>query len=176
MAPVGEALRELARDGLIETEPGWGARVRRLDLVALRNQHILRIALECEIIRQCAERATEGQLDELEKIASELDSRVDRQADPAEVFEFDSKFHLRIAQLSGVASLVEALQANQLIRLLARGSVIAHDKKRPYREHSRLVEAMRTRDAECVERAMREHCVRSMQLQLDHFVGGDLGA
>src|SRR3990170_2843791 len=30
MAPVGEALRELSRDGLVESEPRWGTRVRRM--------------------------------------------------------------------------------------------------------------------------------------------------
>jgi len=44
------------------------------------------------------------------------------------VRELDSEFHLRIARLSGSVILVDALKANQLVRLLARGSLIAHDK------------------------------------------------
>src|SRR5262245_49496674 len=110
MAPVGEALRELNRDGLVEMEPGWGARVRRLDLDTLRNQHILRTALECEAARQCSARATEAQFDELASLAEELDQRIDTHAEPGEIYELDSKFHLRIAQLSGAASLFEGLR------------------------------------------------------------------
>jgi DNA-binding GntR family transcriptional regulator len=169
IAPVGEAFRELARDGLVEMERGWGARVRRVDLETLRNQHILRLALECEAIRQCAERASDAQIDELAEIARELDRLVERHAKPEEVFALDSQLHLRIAQLSGAASLVEALRLNQILRLLARGSVIAHRKERPYRQHSILVDAIRARDPDRAERAMREHCVRSMELQLTHY-------
>ena len=151
MAPVGEAFRELARDGLIEMEPGWGARVRRVDLESLRNQHILRVALECEAVRWCTDRATEAQVAELEQVAHKLDRMVESRAIPKkasnassqrdrhgepraipeEIFELDSHLHMRIAQLSGAASLVEALRANQILRLLARGSVIAHNKERP---------------------------------------------
>ena len=120
MAPVGAALRELNRDGLIEMEPGWGARVRRLTVETLRNQHVLRTALECEAVRHCAERATDGQLDELDVLATELDRRIDTHAGPEQVVELDSRFHLRIAQLSGASSLVDALQANQLVRMLAQ--------------------------------------------------------
>src|SRR5579871_2624006 len=152
MAPVGEAFRELAHDGLIETESGWGTRVRKLDLETLRNQHILRTALECEAIRHCAERASEAQIAELDSIAEELDRRVESHAEPSKVFELDSQLHLRIAQLSGVSSLVEAIQANQLVRLLGRGSVIAHDTPRPCRDHKRLVDAIRTRDPDAAER------------------------
>src|SRR5579862_5522885 len=131
MAPVGEALRELNRDGLIEMEPGWGARVRRLTAETLRNQHVLRTALECEAVRHCAERADEAQVDELSKLARELDRRIDTHAGPNRVYELDSQFHLRVAQLAGIASLVEALKANQLVRMLARGSLIAHALRRP---------------------------------------------
>jgi DNA-binding GntR family transcriptional regulator len=169
MAPVGEAIRELARDGLVEMEPGWGARVRRMDLDTLRSQHVLRLALECEAIRQCTLRATDAEIAELEEIADRLDRLVAQQAKPEKVFELDSKLHLRIAELSGASSLSEALKANQLTRLLSRGCVIAHTLKRPPREHSRLVEVIRSRDADRAAEAMREHCVRSMELQLEHY-------
>jgi DNA-binding GntR family transcriptional regulator len=175
MAPVGEAFRHLSRDGLIEMEPGWGARVRRLGADALRNQHILRTALECEAIRHCTERATETQLAELTQLAEELDRRIDAHAEPKQVYELDSQFHLRIAQSSGVTSLVQVLKANQLVRMLARGSLIAWRLERPPRQHLALVEAIRTRDPDRAERAMREHCVQSMELQLAHLTAADPG-
>lgn len=174
MAPVGEALRELNRDGLVEMEPGWGARVRRLDVETLRNQHILRTALECEAARQCAERATEPQFDELARLAEELDQRIDSHSEPAQIYELDSKFHLRIAQLSGAAVLFEGLRTNQLVRMLARGSRIAHANERPRRQHLALVKALRERDPQAAECAIREHCVRSMELQLAHVSISDM--
>lgn len=174
MAPVGEALRELAREGLLETEPGWGARVRQLDSDALRNQHILRTALECEAVRHCARHISETKLRELTSLAEELDQWIDSRGDWTAVSEFDSRFHLRIAQHSGVRVLVQSLRANQLVRLLARGGAIAHHVERPPRQHMLLVQAIHSRDLDAAEHAMREHCERSMQLQLAHLTMHDL--
>jgi DNA-binding GntR family transcriptional regulator len=169
IAPVGEAFRELARDGLIETETRWGTRVRRLDLETLRNQHILRMAIECEAIRQCATSILPMHLTELAAIAEDLDAAVAANRDPEEVFSFDSRFHLRLAQCSGVPLLADSLRGNQLIRLLARGCRIAHGRPSPPRQHSSVVEAIRTGDADAAERVMRAHCVHSMTVQLEFF-------
>lgn len=174
MAPVGEALRELAHDGLMEMEPGSGARVRSLDVDAVRNQHVLRTAVECEAARHCARRATERELSDLYKLAEELDRRIDGHADPPQIYQLDSKLHLRIAVLSGAATLAEVLRANQLVRLLARGSVLAHNWKKPHLQHVSLVQALQTRDPDQAERAMREHCFRSMQLQLTQMAMGGI--
>ena len=172
MAPVGEALRELSRDGLVETEPGWGTRVRKITVESLRSQHVLRTAVECESARQCCRLASDRQLSELMELSAELDRRIDSDAEPEQIHGLDSGFHLRIAELSGAPSLVEALKANQLVRMLARGSILARDVERPRRQHVQLVEAIQTRDPDCTEHAMREHCVRSMELQLSRMAAG----
>jgi len=176
MAPVGEALRELAREGLLETEPGWGARVRRLDSDELRNQHILRTAVECEAVRQCAARISPPQLEELRSLAAELDRLIDAHRDWKQASELDFRFHLRIAQLSGARALVDTLRANQLVRMLARGSAIAHQSQRPPHQHLDLVEAIGSNDPDVAERAMRAHCRRSMELQLAHLAMADAEA
>ena len=169
MAPVGEALRELSRDGLVESEPGWGTRVRKVTLEAVRSQHILRTAVECEAARQCSRIASDAQHEELMSLANELDRRIDSGAQPDRIHGLDSGFHLRIAELSGAPSLVEALKTNQLVRMLARGSVLARDVERPKHQHVHLAEAIQSRNADRAEQAMREHCLRSMELQLSRM-------
>jgi DNA-binding GntR family transcriptional regulator len=176
MAPIGEAFRELARDGLIETESRWGTRVRRLDLESIRAQHVLRTAIECEAIRQAASRGLGARGDELAEIASELDERVAAQDQPEVIFELDSRFHLELAQLSGVMLLVETLKANQLVRLLALGCRIAHRRKSPPRQHQDLLEAARSGDPDHAERVMRAHCVHSMSVQMEYFAAGGMEA
>ncbi len=176
MAPIGEAFRELARDGLIETESRWGTRVRRLDLESIRAQHLLRTAIECEAIRQAAVRGLGARGDELAAIASELDDRVAAQDHPEVIFELDSRFLLELAKLSGVTLLVETLKANQLVRLLALGCRIAHRRKSPPRQHQDLVDAARSGDPDHAERVMRAHCVHSMSVQLEHFAAGGMEA
>jgi DNA-binding GntR family transcriptional regulator len=166
MAPVGEAFRELSRDGLVEAESGWGTRVRQMTAESLKSQHVLRTAVECEAVRQCARLASDGQLAELLELANELDRRIDSDSEPKQIHELDSQFHLRIAELAGATSLVEVLKANQLLHMLARGSILAQDLQRPKLQHVHLVEAIESRDVEQAEAAMRDHCVQSMELQL----------
>ena len=173
MAPVGEALRELSRDGLVELEPGWGTRVRQLDAESQRSQHILRTALECEAARQCASRASDQQLAELLALAETLDGAIDTKSSPEQVSELDSRFHLQVAERAGAPSLVDALRSNQLVLLLGRGSEIAHSVDRPSLQHVALVKAMQSRDPAVAEQAMRDHCVESMRLQMkDAAFGG----
>ena len=74
-----------------------------------------------------------------------------------------------MARLSGVDALVDALRANQLVRMLARGGAISRNLERPPRQHLRMVEAIASRDPDVAERAMREHCRQSMELQLAHL-------
>ena len=166
MAPVGEALRELSRDGLVESEPGWGTRVHKLTATSLRSRHVLRTALECEAARQCAATASDMQLAELLQLAEELDERIDNGCAPDDVQMLDSKFHLDIAAASGADCLLDALRSNQLVRMLAHGSILAHNTKRPPRQHIQIADALLSRDVDMAERTMREHCVRSMELQL----------
>lgn len=170
LAPVGEALKELARDGLLESEPGLGTRVRRMNAESLRNQHVLRIAIECEAARQCSMHASDEGLRELLSIATELDQCIDSQGRPAQIQELDFRFHLRIAELSGAAALAEVLKANQLVRMLARGSILAHELIKPLKQHVRLAKAIRSRDPDLAEQTMRNHCERSMKLQLEHAI------
>ncbi len=166
IAPVGEAFRELARDGLLESEPGWGTRVRQMTVESLKSQHILRKAIECEAARNCCETATDQQLAELLQLAAELDERIDSDAPPEQIHDLDFELHLRIAELSGALGLVEVLKANQLVRMMTRGSVLAHHREKPTLQHVHLIEAIKSRDPDVAEQAMREHCERSMQLQL----------
>lgn len=174
MAPVGEAFRELARDGLLESEPGWGTRVRQVTAESLRSQHILRTALECEAARQCCQLATDEQLTDLRRLAEELDQRIDTQEPPDQIHGLDSQFHLRVAELSGAPSLLEALKANQLVRMLDRGSVLAQSTDKPAQQHVQLVDAISSRNPDEADAAMREHCQRSMRLQLSAMTGTSL--
>lgn len=175
MAPVGEAFRELARDGLLESEPGWGTRVRQITAESLRSQHVLRTAVECEAARQCSQLATAEQLDELRQLADELDQRIDTKAPPDQIHGLDSQFHLRVAELSGAPSLLEALKANQLLRMLDRGSVLAQSRDQPSQQHVQLATAISSRHPDVADAAMREHCQRSMQLQLSAMTGTPTG-
>lgn len=169
---VSEAVRELVHEQLVDFEPNFGARVKRLDLETVRSQHVLRIAIECEAVRRCTDRISGRKLEELDALAEEVDRLVDVEEKLSEARRRDLEFHLQIADLSGVPSLVAVLQSCHLVRLLAVESSPGGEAVRiPNRTHVELVAAIRSRDADVAERAMREHCERSLALQLQKTFG-----
>ena len=169
---VSEAVRELVHEQLVDFEPNYGARVKKLDLETMRSQHVLRIAIECEAIRRCTDRLNARSLEELERMAEEVDRLVDVEERLSEARQADLQFHLKIADLSGVPSLVSVLRSCHLVRLLAiesASSLLAAQIAN--RTHVELVEAIRSRDPDVAESAMREHCERSLSLQLQMTFG-----
>jgi DNA-binding GntR family transcriptional regulator len=169
---VSEAVRELVHEQLVDFQPNYGARVKRFDAETVRGQHVLRIAIECEAIRRCTERIGERKLDDLEKLAEEVDRLTDVEGKLSESRRRDFDFHLQVAEESGTSSLSAVLRSCHLVRLLAVGIPPAIDGLRiPNRTHVELVHAIRSRDVELAERAMRDHCEHSLQVQLHRALG-----
>lgn len=157
LAPVGEALRELSRDGLVDMEPGWGARVRTIDEQAARGAWILRMAIECEAARQCALSVGESELVELANLASELDRFLAEPMDPLGIRERDLGFHSRVSEIAS-PRLREALVANQWVLALAKVDDVTRIGGDSIRvSHRNIVEAIATRDPELAAKTMREH-------------------
>ena len=169
---VSEAVRELVHEQLVDFEPNYGARVKRFDAETVRGQHILRIAIECEAVRRCTDRITGRELAELETLAREVDRLVDVEEDLSEARRRDLEFHLRIADLSGAPTLAGVLRSCHLVRLLAvEASPGLEAIPIPNRTHVELVDAIRSRDPDAAESAMREHCERSLLLQQRRALG-----
>jgi len=168
---VSEAVRELVHEQLVDYEPNYGARVKRFDAETVRSQHVLRIAIECEAIRRCTQLITSRKLDELQALAEEVDRLTDVEEKLSEARRKDFEFHLQIAEQSGVPSLLTVLRSCHLVRLLAVETALDESHPPPNRTHVELVAAIRTRDIDNAERAMRDHCERSLQLQLRRTLG-----
>jgi DNA-binding GntR family transcriptional regulator len=169
---VSEAVRELVHEQLVDFEPNYGARVKRFDAETVRSQHVLRIAIECEAIRRCTGRIADRELDELEALAEEVDRLTDVEGKLSEARRRDLDFHLRVAEHSGAESLPAVLRSCHLVRLLAVERAAARDAVLiPNRTHVELVRAIRSRDVDRAERAMRDHCEHSLQLQLQRALG-----
>jgi DNA-binding GntR family transcriptional regulator len=162
---VSEAVRELVHEQLVDFEPNYGARVKKLDLETMRSQHVLRIAIECEAIRRCTDRLNARSLEEVDRL-------VDVEERLSEARQADLQFHLKIAELSGVPSLVSVLRSCHLVHLLAIESTPSLQAAQiANRTHVELVDAIRSRDPDVAESAMREHCERSLFLQLQMTFG-----
>jgi DNA-binding GntR family transcriptional regulator len=164
--PVIEALHQLEKDGLVESQPMYGHRVRTLSLETARNDHVLREAIECQTARLCALNASPQQLETLAQQADELDEMLKTDPESAPPAEEHFEFHLGIARATGYNGLVEALQNLWFRRLMLINTVNATALGLPRNWHGKLVKALATRDPEMAERTMREHVQFNVEQQM----------
>src|SRR5204863_2417354 len=74
IAPVSEALQRLENEGLIESWPRVGTRVKVPTSQDIRDFYIVREALETQAARLFAEKASTNERQEVRKMAADLDA------------------------------------------------------------------------------------------------------
>ncbi len=173
---VREALSGLARMGLIEVSPGMRARVCRLTLKPLlremratleiyssspdgwRQLHDLRLFFETAVVRRMALEITDEQLTHLD----ELLQNQRRLLDASEIRAFaeaDIDFHRYLVECMGnnfLGLLAEGF-AGWLITPLYASLQVRKQSERSYRAHVGVYEALKKRDPDLAEKAMRTH-------------------
>ena len=156
--PVIEALLRLEQDGLAESIPNRGARVKTVSLETVRNECVLREAIECQVARLVAEAASGSQLDRLTSSARRLDRLMQRGDSGSEIgMELHMEFHLDLARFTGFALLREQLEAVWLRHLMQINWLNAALQPVPADWHQSLLAALGGGDPDTAERAMREH-------------------
>ena len=156
--PIREALRDLAREQLVEVYPRRGIFVSGVDVGDIAGLSEVRLALESEAARLAAERRNEADrlatvelLDELERTADEHDER--------RLIELDQRIHRHVYRCSHNAFLAATLEEYYVLTLriwfLALDRVERLDDA--IREHREILEAVRDGDADRAEAVMRRH-------------------
>ncbi|WP_437231104.1 GntR family transcriptional regulator [Planctomicrobium sp. SH661] len=162
---VSEAIKALAAEGLVELEGKAGARVIPRNLKRVWGDFTLRIALECEVARQCAVRADDIQLSVLESLAVKVDSLF-AEGDRLELCRAaDIQFHLALAECAGVPQIRETLLP-LLDRLVSLDQTEARSAEIPGQKHIEVYEGLQSRDPVVASNVMRQHLEHSMNLSL----------
>jgi DNA-binding GntR family transcriptional regulator len=170
-APVSEAIARLAEEGLVEVFPQHGSFVAPIRAADVRESLFIRTALETEAMRRLAAVADPALL-------AELDANLARQSealaegDLGRFYDLDEALH---------AVIFAATAAPRALRLLDSARAPVDRMRRlalpePGRaqetleEHRRLVEALRTGDAEFAAAAMRVH-LATVARTIEHELG-----
>jgi DNA-binding GntR family transcriptional regulator len=162
--PVREALIRLQRDGLVHAEPYRGARVMSPSEEDVREILELRLALECHIARDLAERRPADVLSELD--ATIVEGRQALSAGRrARVLASLTEFSDIMAASSGNARLARVLgELRSVLLLIASTSLQASGREeRSLDQHERILKAVKAGDAEQAARATVDH-IRSIEL------------
>lgn len=175
--PVIEALHRLEQEGLVEHEPAVGARVRALTVESIREDLVLREALESQILRELTGRLGPVVLDELRHHAARVDAAMQRgMPDDEAGMRTHANFHFELARLTGCRILVTELRKVWSRRFMQMAWVAATvTAKTPPDWHERLIEALAGGDPLAADAAARFH-VRKSPKEQDEVMRGLVAA
>ncbi|WP_407538691.1 FadR/GntR family transcriptional regulator [Deinococcus radiomollis] len=182
-----EAIKVLGSSGVIEVRHGHGTFVLEtqslivtppLDLGALFTRQTYmdvaeaRTAIESEVAKLAASRATESDVQELEALHEQMKSL----AHDAEFTDYDVKLHLMLARVAGNAILLQMMEV--LRQALSEYIFITVSRLQNVedllREHDAVIAAIRRRDPEGAQLAMRHH-VQNAARRLEQVLNAEIG-
>jgi DNA-binding GntR family transcriptional regulator len=169
--PLREAISRLEGRKLIERTPNIGARVAELSLSDLADLLVAREALEGIACRYAAERMTDNELSELQRLLTEhggQQSIRDGTGYYQESKDFD--FHFRIIKGSRNRRIIDMLCGDlyDLLRVYRyKSSTMNGRAERAFEEHKRIIAALLARDPDKAEAAMRQH-IRNARTHIEH--------
>lgn len=160
--PVSEALLRLEFEGLLESRPRAGTRVRIPSPDDVKGHYVVREALEVQAAVLFATVATVGERAELRKLAARVDA-LSMQPDRMLYLGLHQKLHRRIAECTRCDTLCEAIEKTHALAsiwycVMRRPS--PHDT--PDR-HQALIDALASGDTQRAAGAMRQHIAVGMQ-------------
>jgi GntR family transcriptional regulator, rspAB operon transcriptional repressor len=162
--PITEALKCLETEGLVESRPRIGTRVRVPSEQDIRDRNVIREALESQAARLCAQHITEEEKKQLRTSARHLDELQKMSAlEPADsrflfsVHTYHMQFHMRIAELSRCPGLCHAIEKEQVLVFNWLYDIAAHRRTQPEEFHLTLADAICSGDPVIADMAMRAH-------------------
>lgn len=170
--PVREALKVLERNGLVEFIPYQGCRVKALTLARLEETYILRKELESFCARVAAEKITDEEIKELEKIQTKINQTIENNDyDGKELYMLNRLFHTKMYEAAKLPMLMEFIE--QLWNGIAYYRLkVAHDKTYPqamYNEHTAYIELFKKRDGESLAQILTENLQNHYEKAVEDF-------
>ena len=157
--PVSEALQRLEIEGLLESRPRAGTRIRIPSREDVRGHYTVREALEVQAAILFSQAATPGERNELRKLAARVDA-VATQPDRTLYVVLHERLHRRIAECARCPTLCEAIEkTHALAAMWFRVALVTRHPTAddPPRRHSTLVETLSAGTAAEAADAVRAH-------------------
>ena len=162
--PVTEALQQLEAEGLLESKPRVGTRVRIPTRQEVEDRCLVREALESQAARLFAERATPEEKTALRQMGSQVDQLYacceSQPVDRGFLFSahtFHMNLHLQNAECGRCAALRDAIEKEQVLVFNWLYDTAVERRTLASDHHARLTAALASGTADQAEAAMRQH-------------------
>jgi DNA-binding GntR family transcriptional regulator len=161
-APLREAIRHLASEGLLTIVTHKGAYVPSYTVEDLQDIYEVRIALETHAIRLFVERHDADDLAVLKKILDEAGAEIEHSGSP--VYPNHLDFHRALVQLAGNRHLIEmATSIDQKLQLArARSGQLPERAHEALKEHRQILTSLTRWNSERALDLMTRHLRRSL--------------
>ncbi|MCL6577411.1 MAG: GntR family transcriptional regulator [Kyrpidia sp.] len=161
--PVREAIRRLEAEGWVENTPFVGARVAPVRVEEFSELFTIRLALEPILARTAVRGVTDEDIGRLEQLVDGMDEAIE-QNDAAEFSRLNYEFHRSLYELSPWKELFRIVMG--VWERCARSRwVFIHNPASMHtsqQEHRAMIQALRDRDEDALERLTRLQKERSM--------------
>ncbi len=168
--PVSEAFLRLEFEGLLESRPRAGTRVRIPSREDVRGHYLVREALEVEAARLFNEIATPEERAELVKLAARVDAMsAQPETNRFHYLNLHEKLHRRIAECTRCPALCDAIEKTRALSSTWLCVARAFSNGHAPRRHVELIDVLVSGDKDAAAAAMREHVTSSMQRALERL-------
>ena len=164
--PVSEALLRLEFEGLLESRPRAGTRVRIPSPDDVRGHYVVREALEVQAAMLFSEVATPGERAELRKLAQRVDT-LSMQSDRALYLTVHQKLHARIAECARCPALLDAIEKTHALASIWFCVMRQPQASDSPTRHSELIDAVCSGDPLQASDAVRQHIAVGMERSLE---------
>jgi DNA-binding GntR family transcriptional regulator len=154
VAPVLEAMLELEAEGLIESLPRRGTRVRMPSAEDVWGQLMVREAIECQAARLYHGEPVSRHGVRLTRFAAALDN-LDARSVP--YVREEIRFHHYLVSLANCPPLTAAFERVVKLGLLHAANTLEADASQPRPDHGALVEALMSATPDAAESVVRAH-------------------
>lgn len=160
--PIREALHILEREGLLESIPRVGYRVKALEWDEVEEICEIRAVNETLAASWALQRMTLEQFEDLKKNLRLSENEV-RKGNPKAFVELDAEFHEILARASGSKRLLELCQLlrRHMLRYRIESIFSEENVLRAVKGHRRIVDCIGHKDSQKVEKAVRAHLEQS---------------
>src|SRR5688500_11691862 len=164
--PVSEALLRLEFEGLLESRPRAGTRVRIPSPEDVQGHYVVREALEVQAAIRFTTVATASERAELRRLAVRVDT-LSAQADRPLYLTLHQKLHARVAECAQCPALLDAIEKTHALASIWFCTMRPPRPNDPPTRHQELAEAVCSGNPVAAAEAVRQHIAVGMDHSLE---------
>ncbi len=157
--PVRDAFYRLSKLGFIVIRPQRATTISLISAAAVMRARFIRTALEVETVRRAAIRLGDADLAALDRIIAAQDAAIRREDKPG-FHQLDDQFHREICERAHLGFTWELIAENKGHMDRVRMLSLAFASRTAWDDHVAILDAIRARDPDRAEAAMRAHLAR----------------